>query len=121
MENGDKVKNADKTERQMICSKALAHYMKEKNKYTLSVEVASSNASDFEVTEMYFRLVNDSSARYLTGKRRYRSFAAFCAEDPDFTGQILLPPYRLHIAEQVKFDIKKIWLFHKITAEGIEL
>ena len=131
--------------RRMYGSPALLQYMHGKNKRNLVVEVASSNASDFEVTELYMRLVSDSMADYLLKKKRYRSFplsavpagaesgseekkAAVSGSDREAGAasgipsyRVLLPPYHLQIAEEVYFDIRKYWIFHKLTMKGIEL
>ena len=131
--------------RRMYGSPALLQYMHGKNKRNLVVEVASSNASDFEVTELYMRLVSDSMVEYLLKKKRYRSFplsgeqareASDSGEkdaDAAVPGQrdeaaseslsyrVLLPPYHLQIADEVYFDVKKYWIFHKLTMKGIEL
>ena len=95
--------------------------MREKKKENLVVEVASSNASDFEVTELYLRLAGDSHARYLKEKKRYRSFPLLEEEGENPAGEVLLPPYRLQIEDTVRFDRKKYFLFHKIVMEGIRL
>ena len=128
------------------CTNELGEYMKEKGKHVLSVEVASSDRSDFEVTELYLRLVKDDFAEYLKEKKRYRARPLFLEEaaapgeyaptdapgsDADRfsgpktplepVGEVLLPPYRLEIGETVTFGLKKVWLFRKLTMEGIRL
>ena len=92
----------------------LIAYMEKRKKKNISVEVASSNASDFEFTEIYLRLVSDDFASYLVNKKRYRAILT-----P--VGQVLLPPYRLVYAEEITFGCKKRWLFHFLTYQGISL
>ena len=79
------------------------------------VEVASSNASDFEVTELYLRLVKPEFAQYLMQKKRYR-------ERPlEGGGTVLLPPYHLEYDETVTFGRRKRFFFPTLYMEGIRL
>ena len=92
----------------------LLEYMHKKGKKNISVEVASSDRSDFEVTELYYRFVKDDFALYLRDKQRY------VLKETE-VGYVLLPPYRLHYEEKVTFGLKKFWIFRSLTAEGIRL
>ncbi len=92
----------------------LLEYMKKKGKKNISVEVASSDRSDFEVTELYCRFVKDDYAFYLRDKNRY------VLKETE-VGYVLLPPYRLHYDDIVTFGLKKFWIFHSITMSGVEL
>ena len=98
----------------IIFEPELMAYMEKKNRRNISVEVATSNASDFEVTEIYLRLVSDSYASYLTEKKRYRLIKAE-------GGNVLLPPYHLVYQDTLVFGRKKRWLFHFLTYQGISL
>lgn len=89
-------------------------YMETKKMRNVSVEVASSEHSDFEVTEIYLRLVSDKFADYLTGKRYYQSRQTEI-------GRVLLPPYRLQYDDVVTFGIRRFWIFRKLTVQGIHL
>lgn len=99
---------------EVIYSDALCAYLEEKKARNLSIEVASSDHSDFEVTELFVRLVKDEFADYLVEKKRYRSF-------PAPVGRLLLPPYRLEISSEIRADVKKVFLFHRITFTGVSL
>lgn len=99
---------------EVVYTPELLAYMKRRRKMNISVEVASSDHSDFEITELYLRLVSDDFAAYLTEKKRYRSVRTD-------QGQILFPPYRLFCDEKVTFSLKKIWVFHSLRQEGIRL
>ncbi|MBO4374219.1 MAG: hypothetical protein J5829_03845 [Lachnospiraceae bacterium] len=92
----------------------LLSYMNEKGKKHIAVEVASSNHSDFEVTELYFRFVKEDYAYYLRDKKRY------ILKETD-VGFVLLPPYRLHYEETVTFGLKRFLIFRSITQTGISL
>ena len=92
----------------------LLSYMEAKQLKNICVEVAASNHSDFEVTEIYIRLVPDRAADDLTGKRHYQ-----CRRTQ--VGRVLLPPYRLQYDDVVTFGLKKYWIFRKYTFKGIHL
>ncbi len=99
---------------QFIYEPDLLSYMEEKHLRNISVEVASSAHSDFEVTEIYLRLAEDKLADALESKRHYQS------RKTD-VGRVLLPPYRLKYDEVVTFGLRKYWIFRKLTFRGIHL
>ncbi len=91
----------------------LLSYMKKKGKKHLSVEVARSDHSDFEVTELFYRFIDDKTVDYLQ-KKHYRA-----VETPQ--GVVMLPPYHLRYDETVTFRLKKVLCFNFLTADGISL
>ena len=91
----------------------LAH-MERKGLKSIAVEVASSDHSDFEVTEIYCRYVRESFADYLVEKKQYRSVGTE-------VGRVLLPPYRLVYGETLRFFLKKYWIFRQLAVEGVSL
>ncbi len=95
-------------------SKELTDYLRGRKKRNISIEVASSDHSDFDVTELYVRLVDDSFADYLIEKKRYQAF-------PAEEGRLLLPPYHLELSEEICLDIRKVLWFHRITYTGVAL
>lgn len=99
---------------EIVYTPELLAYMKRKGKMNISVEVASSDHSDFEITELYLRLVTDDFAAYLIQKKRYRGVRTD-------QGQVLFSPYRLFCNDRVVFSLKKIWIFHALRQEGIRL
>ena len=46
----------------------LQEYMRRKGKRHISVEVASADHSDFDVTELYFRIIDDRTVGFLKKK-----------------------------------------------------
>ena len=98
-----------------VCTNALREYMAKKDRQVICVEVASSNASDFEVTEIFLRLAKESFASYLIEKKKYRRYPL------EGGGSVLLPPYRLEYDEVITFDRKKKWLIYVLSQEGIRL
>ena len=93
---------------------ALRDYMAQKGMTTIAVEVASSQHSDIEVTELYVHLISDKQAAYFKEKKRFRSIRGEL-------GEVLLPPYHLEYDETVSFGLKKTWIFHSIQFSGIRL
>lgn len=94
---------------------ALKDYLKGRQKKIISVEIASSNHSDFEVTEIFLRLVSEDFADYLIKKKNYR----LRSSEDGFT--VLLPSYRLEYDDKIVFDLKTHWIFKRITYTGIRL
>ncbi len=92
----------------------LIEYMKKKKRLNISVEVAQSNNSDFDVTEIYIRLVTDKFASYLCEKKNYRA-------NKTPVGLVLLPPYRLEYGDTITFKLKRYWIFSFPAQEGIRL
>ncbi len=98
----------------IIYTDDLLDYMNKKKRRNISVEVAVSNNSDFDVAEIYLRLVTDDFAVYLRDKKNYRAIQAQA-------GLVLLPPYRLEYEQTVTFKLKKYWIFKALAQEGISL
>ena len=95
-------------------SDELKEYLSGKKRRNVSIEVAASDHSDIEVTELFVRLVTDDFADYLLEKKRYRSF-------PAPVGRLLLPPYRLEIGDVIQVDVKKRLWFHRVVFTGVAL
>lgn len=91
----------------------LLEHMRKKGKRHIAVEVASADHSDFDVTELYYRIIDDRTVEFLK-KKRYR------AVETD-VGYVLLPPYHLEYAKTVTFGLKKVLFFHTVTTEDIRL
>ncbi len=108
-------------DRIFLCTDALSHYMSGKGRQTIAVEVASSDRSDFEVTELYVRLPRENFARYLIEKKGYREEVLLAEEVRAPVGRVLLPPYRLVMEEEIRFDLKNILFYHRIVMDGIRL
>ena len=94
---------------------ALKAHLKDKKRHIITVEVATTDHSDFDVAEIYIRLVTDEFARYLIAKKGYRARETADGET------ILLPSYHLEYETTVTFDIKKSLFFNKIVYTGIKL
>lgn len=98
---------------QFVYDDALRDYMNAKGKRHLVVEVVSSDHSDFEITELYAHLVSEKKAAEFKRKR----FVAFQTD----MGEVLLPPYRLHYADTVRFSLRSFLGIKSVRYEGIEL
>lgn len=91
----------------------LIEYMQKKGRRHLAVEVATADHSDFDVAELYYRLIDDKTVEFLK-KKRYRT-----AESE--IGYVMLPPYHLEYDETVTFRLKKVLFFTSVTTDGIRL
>lgn len=98
----------------VIYDDSLIEYMKRKNKENILVEVASSNTSDFDVSELYLRFVPDKFADTLIASKHYRS-----VEAP--VGRLVLPPYHMHIGDTVSVHLKSFFFIKWIKQEGLKL
>ena len=94
---------------------ALEAYLKNRKRHIISIEVASSDHSDFDVTEIFLRLVTDDFASYLIDKKNYRQRLS------EEGVPILLPSYHLEYDDIVTFDVRKWLFFNKVTYSGIKL
>ena len=94
---------------------ALTEYMKSHRKENILVEIASSNTSDFDVTELYLRFIPDKHAdRLLAAGKGYRSETA-----P--VGRLIIPPYHMHIADEVKISLRSFLFIYWLKQEGFKL
>ncbi|MBQ8638431.1 MAG: hypothetical protein IJ468_04620 [Lachnospiraceae bacterium] len=93
---------------------ALQDYMRRKNKTAITVEVVTSNNSDFEVTELYVHFSDRKQAEFFKNKKHFRSWETEM-------GEVLLPPYRLEYDETIRFRLKKFLWFGFVAQEGIRL
>ena len=84
-----------------ICEPALQEYMQKKKRAAILVEEITSSNSDFEITELHIRLADERTAKLFKTKKRYYA----CQTD---FGEVLLPPFKLKIADTVVFSRNKI-------------
>lgn len=94
-------------------SDELREDMLRKGRRNIAIEIAQSEHSDFEVTEIFLRYVKDSLVPYLE-KKHYRVI------ETDM-GAVLLPPYRLEYQPTLRFYLKKTWIFRTLAVEGVKL
>lgn len=94
-------------------SPELIEYMKKKEKTNIMVEIVTSD-SDFSITEICLRFIPDKFADKLVAKDRYRALEAPY-------GRLIMPPYKLEIAENVNFYLKTFLFFNIIKQTGISL
>ena len=108
------------TQRIFKCTEAFAAHMHRRRKFNVSVEVAQSNHSDFEVTEIYLRLLGDRIADELINKKQYRVYPL---ETPDGEkARVLFAPYVLTIDEVVTFDhVKSFGIIGRMKVDGVRL
>ena len=100
-------------------SEELREHLASKKRNNIVVDVATSDTSDFDVTEIFIRTCDGKHREYLKNKLGFREFSI---EGEDLEKQaVLIKPYRMHIGPEVHFDLKKVWIFKKIVFEGIKL
>lgn len=99
---------------EFVYEEALEAYMKKKGKRVIAVEVVTSNNSDFEVTELHVRFLNEKMARVFKEKKHFKS------HETD-VGEVLLPPYRLEYEDRVIFGLKSFLGIRYLTHQGIRL
>ena len=92
----------------------LKEYIKKHNKKTLLVELIQVNNSDFEISELSLRFVDERLKKLFVEKQRYRVV-------PTEIREILLPPFPLEMQETVTFGLKSFLCFNSITCTGIKI
>ena len=99
---------------QIVITPELAAHMRQVKKPNIIVEIAQSDKSDFEITELHVHLIREKDARFFIEKKRFHGL-------PIEGGQLLLPNYRLEYDETLTFGLKKILFFNQVTYQGIRL
>ncbi len=89
--------------------------MRMHNKECILVDIASSNTSDFDVTELYLRFISDKHADRLLGEGK-----GYRAENAP-VGRVIFPPYHMHIAETVRLSLGSFLFIKWIRQEGLKL
>ena len=91
---------------------ALLDYMKKCGKHTILVELVQINNSDFEISELHVRFVDERLKRQFLDKG-YRQ------QDTEY-GEVLMPRFPLETEETVTFGLKKILFWRHLTYSGIK-
>ena len=92
----------------------LEAYMKDSGKRNIIVEVASSDSSDIEYSELHIHFVSDKQAELFVRRKGFHRYETNL-------GTVLLPNYRLEIAPVVTFKLKKVLFIKMVTCDGIKL
>lgn len=100
-------------------SEELKRHLEHKNKKNIVVEVATTDHSDFDVTEIFIRTCDFTHREYLRDKKGYKEYPI---ENVSGNGMaVLIKPYKLEIEPEVRFDLRRRWIFNTIVYEGIKL
>ena len=83
-------------------------------RHGIIVEIAQSDSSDFEVTELHIHFVTEKQAAGFVQRRGFHPVRTDCCT-------VYLPNYRLTYADSVTFDLRSIGPFHTVRCEGISL
>ena len=109
------VENASEEIMNIVYEEQLITYMNSRGKRNILVDIASSNTSDFDVTELYLRFISDKHADRLLGEGKgYRAEKA-----P--VGRVIFPPYHMHIADTVRLSLGSFLFIKWIKQEGLKL
>ena len=98
---------------EFVYDDALRDYMTAKGKRHIVIEVVSSDHSDIEITELYPHIIGEKKAAEFKRKR-------YVVRETDM-GEVLLPPYRLHYADTIRFSLRSFLGIKSVRQEGIEL
>ena len=99
----------------IIYDPQLEEYMRKRHKTHILVDIASSNTSDFDVTELYLRFITDSHAKsLLSADKGYRSY-------PAPLGEMIFPPYHMHIGDEIRVELGSFLFFHWLKQTGLKL
>ncbi len=91
---------------------ALVEYMEKCGKRTILVELVQVNNSDFEISELHVRFVDERLKKQFLDKgyRRYETEH----------GEVLMPRFPLDIGPVVTFGLKTILFWKHLTYSGIK-
>ena len=99
----------------VIYDEKLITYMSSHPGTDILVDIASSNTSDFDVTELYLRFITGRHAdSLLASGKGYRAETA-----P--VGRLIFPAYHMHISDTVRLYLKTFLFFKWIRYEGLKL
>lgn len=90
----------------------LKEYMNKKDYHNIIVEVANSDSSDFQVSELHVHFVSDKQANLFIKRQGFHPY------ETDI-GLVLLPNYRLEYEDTVVFDLRKVLFINLIKTSGI--
>ena len=97
-----------------VIDEALKAHMEHTGKRNVVVEVVTAETSDIEITELHVYLTDDKQAKILKERKRYRG------QEID-GGEVLLPPFPLQYEEEVRFWLKKAWIFKMVGYAGVKV
>lgn len=100
-------------------SPELWEHLKNKRKKNIIVEVATSDTSDFDVSEIFIRTCDNPHREYLVEKKKYREIEIEGIDPNDAI--VLLPNYRMEMERVIEFDLKKVFIFNRIIYKGVKL
>ena len=89
---------------------ALLEYMEKRGKRTILVELIQINNSDFEISELHVRFVEERLKKQFLDKG-YR-------QHKTEHGEVLMPRFPLETEETVTFGLKEILFWKHLTYSG---
>lgn len=91
---------------------ALLNYMEKHNKRTILVELVQINNSDFEISELHVRFVDERLKKRFLDK-------GYCLHTTPH-GEVLLPRFPLDMEPTVTFGLRTILFWKQLTYSGIK-
>ena len=91
---------------------ALLDYMEKSGKRTILVELVQINNSDFEISELHIRFVDERLKKQFLSKG-YR-------QHQTEHGEVLMPRFPLGVEETVTFGLKSFLFWKGISCSGIK-
>ena len=92
----------------------LEEYMNKKKKTHIVLDVATSDHSDFDVSELFVRLADEKHAAYLVEKKKFKE-----READGF--RVLLPNYLLEYGDTIAFSFRRVLFMRFLHVEGAHL
>lgn len=92
----------------------LLAYMDKKGNHTILVELVEINNTDVEVVELHVYLPHRNQKEKFIREKNYRVVTTE-------VGEVLFPRFPLKLADEVVFGLKKFWIFHSVSYEGIKI
>ena len=97
----------------IVYTPELTEYIRKHNKKYLAVEMIELNNTDLEITDLHIYFVNRAMREQFVKK----GYSMIETE----LGEVLLPRFPLQISETVTFGLKSVFLFKRITCDGIKV
>ena len=92
----------------------LREHIRAAGRHGIIVEIAQSDSSDFEVTELHIHFVTEKQAAGFVARKGFHPMSTDCCT-------VYLPNYRLTYADTVTFDLRSLGPIKMVRCEGISL
>ena len=97
----------------IVYTPELTEYIRKHNKQYLAVEMIELNNTDLEITDLHIYFVNKAMREQFVKKGYSVVKTELC--------EVLLPRFPLRMEETVTFGLKNVFLFKRVTCDGIKV